>query len=165
MKPSAKPYVLAIGFTLLAASVTACNGGHDPGLTIGFSAEGQYANASRFRATVHQGGAVRVIDGASMFKYVEEPDAIIASRSHIGLRPNSEVSVDITLETTAAPATARVTWTPQRDWEYGVDAVVDAHRPQGFCFHIVQAIPLPSESGATDTLFIAQSGLPKGAVC
>ena len=153
---------------LIVASIAiaACDGGHDPTLAIGFSAEGPYADASRFRATVYQLGLPYIVDGPSMLKYVDEPDAIIANRSHILLRSGSEVTVDITLETSAGPATARVAWTPQRDWDYGVDAVVDTHRPQGFCFNIVQAIPLPAASGQpVDTLFIAQSGLPKGAVC
>jgi hypothetical protein len=147
-------------------AIAACDGGHDPTLSIGFSAIGSYADASRFRATVYQLGFPRVIDGPSMLKYVDEPDAIIASRSHIRLRSGSEVTVDVALQTSAGPATARLAWTPQRDWDYGVEALVDTHRPQGFCVNIVQAIPLPPASGVpADTLFIVQSGLPTGAVC
>jgi hypothetical protein len=68
--------------------------------------------------------------------------------------------------TSNGSVTGRVAWTPQEDWQYGVTAVVDTIRPQGFCFHITQVTPLPASPGATaDTLFMIHGGVPKGAVC
>lgn len=168
MRPIHSPIVRRCGVRIVILAVflvMACDGGDDADLTIGYSANGAYAHASLFRATIHQRGMPRVIDGPSMQKYVDEPGAIIAGRSHIPLRAGDEVTVEISLDTPSGPSVGRVAWTPQKDWDYGVSVVVDTLRPEGICFNVVQAIALPATSATADTLFIAQLGLPKNAIC
>jgi hypothetical protein len=70
------------------------------------------------------------------------------------------------VETSSGTVRGRVEWTPQEDWEYGVTAFVDSMPPLGFCFRVVQAVPLPVVSGATaDTLYMIHAGVPTGAIC
>ena len=89
-----------------------------------------------------------------------------ATSGDIRLRAGDPVRVNVHLELATGDVTEAVTWTPQEDWEYGVSAVVATHRPAGFCSSTVHARPLPATLTSTaDTLFVLQSGLPKGAVC
>jgi len=135
-------------------------------LGAGIEARGEYAEASRFRVLVTQGGISRVIDGASMRVHADAPGLFSAGREDITLRAGSPATVDVIVGTSSGSVTGRVAWTPQEDWQYGVTAVVDTIRPRGLCSQITQVTPLPAPLGATaDTLFMIHAGLPKEAVC
>ena len=89
-----------------------------------------------------------------------------ATSDDIRLLAGEAATVNVHLDLATGEVTEAVTWTPQEDWQYGVTSVVAMHRPQGLCFSIVHATPLPATPNITaDTLFILQGGLPKGAVC
>jgi hypothetical protein len=59
-----------------------------------------------------------------------------------------------------------VTWTPEKDWRYGVGTFIGPQRPLGLCFEIMHAEALPARGGTSgDSLFVLRSGLPEGAIC
>lgn len=149
--------------TLASAS---CSRSPEAELSLGFDARGEYATPASFSADVGQGGQVRVVRGASMRIVARASDYLAVTSDEIQLQAGEPVTVDVHVESASGMVTERVTWTPQEDWRYGVRAVVDSRRPQGFCVRIahVTALPRAAET-STDTLFILQSGLPKGATC
>ena len=150
---------------LTALASAACS---KPGatLSLGFDARGPYAAAARFHAVVTQGVYTRVARGTSMRVVAQGPGSFTATTGNLPLGAGEPATVEVHLESAAGDVTERATWTPQEEWEYGVTAVVDSRRPQGFCFRVAHATPLPSDASAsTDTLFVLQSGLPKGAIC
>jgi hypothetical protein len=135
-------------------------------LQLGYSASGQYASASLYRADITQGGLSQTVHGLSMQSEALPSGYLSATSDDIRLRAGEAATVKVHLELATAEVTEIVSWTPQEDWQYGVTSVVATHRPQGFCFSIVHATPLPATANSTaDTLFILQGGLPKGAVC
>jgi hypothetical protein len=155
--------IAAISVTLASA---ACSGSPEAQLSLGFNARGEYATAAHFHADVSQGGQVRIIRGASMQVVAQSSGNLAATADDVRLRAGEPVTVDVHLESAAGNVTERVTWTPQEDWRYGVTAVVDTRRPQGFCFRLAHVTPLPTAAGGiADTLFVLQLGLPKGATC
>lgn len=155
--------VAAISVPLASA---ACSSNPEAHLSLGFDASGEYATAEHFFADVAQGGQSQVVRGTSMRVVAQASDYIAATKDGIRLRAGVPVTVDVHLESQAGSVTERVTWTPQEDWEYGVTAVVDRRRPQGFCFRVEHVTPLPMVAGnGADTLFVLQLGLPKGASC
>jgi hypothetical protein len=155
--------IAAISVTLASA---ACSSSPEAQLSLGFNARGEYATAAHFHADVSQGGQVRIIRGTSMQVIAQASEDLAATADDIRLRAGEPVTVDVHLEGAAGNVTERVTWTPQEDWRYGVTAVVDRRRPQGFCFRLAHVTPLPTTPGnIADTLFVLQLGLPKGATC
>lgn len=151
---------------IAAALASAACSKPDAKLSLGFDARGQYAAAARFHAVVTQGMHTRVVRGTSMRVMAQAPGYFVATTEDLRLGPGEPVTVDLHLESAAGNVTERVTWTPQEDWEYGVTAVVDSRRPQGICFGIAHVAPLPpGVANSADTLFVLQSGLPKGAIC
>lgn len=143
-----------------------CAAGRDARLSVGFDAHGPYAVASGFHAVVTQGALSRVVRGSSMQVVASADNYLAASRDDIRLRPNAPTTVDVHVAAAGGDVTERVSLTPQEDWEYSVAVVVNSRRPHGLCFNVVRATPLPAVAGAaTDTLFVIQSGLPRGAIC
>jgi hypothetical protein len=135
-------------------------------LQLGYSASGQFASTTLFRADITQGGRSRVVRGSSMQSQALPSGYLSATSDDIPLRAGDAVTVNVHLALVTGEVTEGVTWTPQQDWQYGLTAVVATHRPQGFCFSIPHARSLPATASSTaDTLFVLQSGLPKGAVC
>ena len=151
---------------ILALGSSACGTGPYARLQLGYSAPGQYASTSLYRADVAQSGYSQVVHGSSMQSQALPSGYLSATSRAIRLRAGDAATVNVHLALPTGEVTEAVTWTPQEDWQYGVTAVVATHRPQGFCLSIVHARPLPATLNSTaDTLFILQGGLPKGAVC
>lgn len=152
--------------TAISAVLAAACAGPEAKLGVSVNAHGAYAEASRYHVTITQGPLNRVIDGQTLHVSAQAPGYLAAGREGIRLSAGEPATVNIIVETSTGTAAGSASWTPQENWEYGVAAFVDTHRPAGFCFKIVEAIPLPAPAAAAvDTLYILQSGLPKGAVC
>ena len=150
----------------ISVALAAGCAGPEAKLGVSVNAHGTYAEASRYHLTITQGRLNRVIDGQSLQLSAQAPGYLAAAREGIRLSAGEPATVNIIVETSGGNAAGNVSWTPQENWEYGVAAFVDTHRPAGFCFNIVEAIALPAPAGAAvDTLYVLQSGLPKGAIC
>ena len=156
----------------LASPALAACGILSPGprarLSVGLDARGAYADPALFRAEITQGRSRRLVQGSDLDVRARTAETVAAGLEHLPLRVGDPVSVRVALVRapgdTAAAGT--VTWTPEADVGYGVGAVAGSGRPQGFCFSISHAIPLPARDGTRgDTLFITHSALPRGAVC
>lgn len=152
---------------LLALLATACSPGNDATLGIGFDAHGPYADLSVFRASIRQGGSTRVILGSQLDVRAQSSDVVSAGREGIGLESGEPVTVHIVIDPGAdAVIDVPVTWTPQKDWGYGVGTVIGPQRPSTFCANVVHAEALPARGGTVgDSLFVLTSGLPKDAIC
>jgi hypothetical protein len=155
----------AIAFSLGA-------GGCDPAkpdatLSIGFNASGAYADPVNFRASLIQAGSARMIEGTDL-KFENRPSGYLAGRiEKLGLSAGQQATVRISMITVSAlPVEVNYSWTPQKDWNYGIDAVVGQNRPAGFCFNVVGALPLPPRAQTSgDSLFVLYAGLGDGSVC
>jgi hypothetical protein len=151
---------------ILALGDSACATAPSARLQLSYSAHDQYASTSLYRADIAQSGHSQTVHGSSMQSQALSSGYLSATSGNIRLRAGEAATVNVHLHLATGEVTEAVTWTPQNDWEYGVAAVVATHRPQGICIAIVHARPLPATLTSTaDTLFILQSGLPKGAVC
>ena len=168
MRPSRTPIVCRIPavFALAAALMSVACKAPEARLGTEIDAHGDYADPSRFRMILTEGGVSRAIDLTSMHVDALAPGHFSASREGIVLSPGTPATVEALVETSSGIVRGRVEWTPQEDWEYGVTAFVDSMPPLGFCFHVAQAVPLPVGSGATpDTLYMLHYGVGKGAIC
>jgi hypothetical protein len=151
---------------ILALGGSACRTAASASLHLSYNAAGQYASTSLYRADVAQRGDSQVVPGSSMQSQSLPGGYLSATSGDIRLLAGNATTVNVHLALATGEVTQAVTWTPKADWQYGVMAVVAPRRPQGFCFSIVHARPLPAAPNSTaDSLFIIQSGLPKGAVC
>lgn len=156
------PKALALAAALASAACKAT----EAKLGAEINAHGEYAEPARFHLVLTQGGRSRAIDPSSMRVDVMAPGYFSAGRDDIPLTPGTPATVEALVETASGTVAGRVAWTPQEDWEYGVTAFVDSMPPLGFCFRVVQAVPLPVASGgAPDTLYMLHSGMGKGAIC
>lgn len=153
--------------TPLLVAVGGCTAPNDATVSVGYDAVGAYADPALFHGELRQAGSVRVIDGPTMAVRNKGTGYYSGSRDGLGLITGKPATVQVSVTVaTNTTVDATVTWTPEPRFGYGVSAIVRAHRPVGFCFATVTALPLPPRGGTSgDTLFFVQSGVPDGAVC
>ena len=161
----------ALASAAVVALLAACNAtspSSRPTLGVNYNARGVYADRSLFSVEIRQGAQRRVIQGSQLTAYSQTGDFLSVGVEKLSLGVGQPVSVRVALASTPGDTAAAgtVTWTPQANYEYGVGAVAGMQRPAGFCFSIAHAIALPARGGTQgDTLFVTQSGIPRGAIC
>ena len=157
----------ALATLALSLAALSCDSGPQARLEVGFDAHDDYASADVLEAWVAQDGNGWLLGPLSMKSHQTSSGHYTASTGSMSLEPGKEVTVGFTISATSgARPTETVTFTPREDWEYGVTAVIDTLRPVGLCVHVTKVHPLPAiGSGAADTLFILEAGLPRGAIC
>jgi len=146
---------------------TSCKNEDVATLDIAYEAAGSYADPSLFRATFSQEGRRLTFDGSDLHVRSRTAAWFAGSFTLRTVDANRDATVDVVLVSNGDTLGAgSASWRAQKDWTYGVSAYVAPTRPQGHCFEIRDAKPLPSRNGSSgDSLFVVFAGLPYGAIC
>ena len=138
-------------------------------LSLTLFAEGAYADPSLFRAEIMQGDGRRDVPPAQLSIRARSSTHVDANVDRLWVAVGHPVTVRVAVVSTTGDTagSAVVSWTPERNWRYGVIATLGTQRFLGFCtIGTQEAVGLPPRGGNDgDSLFVVRSGLPEGAVC
>ena len=103
------------------------------------------------------------IGSSSASLHADAPSGNASTRMHVIGYGEKLIQLTLLGAQSDTLATASFSESLQAGYDYGIGAVVSRVRPLGNCVAIVSATPL--RNSPSDTLFVENSGIPKGAVC